>query len=241
MRLQNRRVFGAGVLALGAALVLAGCGAGQITQTDSQQPAVNGTYAQAKELVLRNAALQFPTEGQAYPAGAAVPLTLTIVNQGKQDDELVSVSSEAATGDAKIDGAKAVVAGHALVIGPSDAVESTKEVAPTSAPSSAPASSGAPSSSGTPSSSASGAPSSSVAGTVTPSAGPESSAAPGEVGKATIVLQGLKQPVWAGQTIKVTFVFKNSGSITLDLPVSAPSHPGSREPAPKKEAKGGGH
>jgi len=236
-------VFGAGVLALGAALVLAGCGAGQITQTDSQQPAVNGTYAQAKELVLRNAALQFPTEGQAYPAGAAVPLTLTIVNQGKQDDELVSVSSEAATGDAKITGAKTVVASHALVIGPSDSVESTKEAAPTSAPSSAPPSSGTPSSSGAPSSSQSGAPSSSeVAGTVTPSAGPESSAAPGEVGKATIVLQGLKQPVWAGQTIKVTFVFKNSGSITLELPIAAPSHPGSRAPAPEKpKAEGGGH
>ncbi|MEU3625281.1 hypothetical protein BS329_04110 [Amycolatopsis coloradensis] len=238
MRLQNRRVFGASVLALGAALVLAGCGAGQITQTDSQQPAVNGTYAQAKDLVLRNAALQFPEEGQAYPAGAAVPLSLTIVNQGKQDDELVSVSSEAATGDAKISGAKVIVSTHALVIGPSDAVESTKEVAPTSAASSAPSSSGAPSSSVAPSSSESGAPSSSVAGTVTPSAGPEQSA---EVGKATVVLQGLKQPVWAGQTIKVTFVFKNSGSITLDLPVAAPSHPGSRAPAPEKEAKGGGH
>lgn len=234
MRLQNRRVLGAGVLALGAALVLAGCSAGQITQTDSQQPAVNGTYAQAKDLVLRNAAIQFPTEGQAYPAGAAVPLTLTIVNQGKQDDELVSVSSEAATGDAKITGSKVVVASHALVIGPSDSVESTKEVAPTSAPSSAPASSsGAPSSSD--------APSSSVAGTVTPSAGPETTNAPDQVGKATVVLQGLKQPVWAGQTIKVTFIFKNSGSVTLDLPVAAPSHPGSRAPAPEKEAKGGGH
>ncbi|MEU9688149.1 hypothetical protein [Amycolatopsis japonica] len=244
MRLQNRRVFGAGVLALGAALVLAGCGAGQITQTDSQQPAVNGTYAQAKELVLRNAALQFPTEGQAYPAGAAAPLTLTIVNQGKLDDELVSVSSEAATGDAKITGAKVIVASHALVIGPSDAVESTKEVAPTSAPaSSAPASSsGAPSSSSGAPSSSSGAPSSSVAGTVTPSAGPEQTNAPDQVGKATIVLQGLKQPVWAGQTIKVTFVFKNSGSITVDLPVAAPSHPGSRAPAPEKpKAEGGGH
>lgn len=238
MRLQNGRVLGAGVLALGAALVLAGCSAGQITQTDSQQPAVNGTYAQVKDLVLRNAALEFPTEGQAYPEKAAAPLTLTIVNQGKQDDELVSVSSDAATGDAKISGSKVVVASHALVIGPSDSVESTSEVAPTSAPSST----GAPSSSGVPSSesqspgSSSGAPSSSVAGTVTPTVGPE------QVGKATVVLQGLTRPVWAGQTIKVTFVFKNAGSVTLDLPVAAPSHPGSRAPAPEKpEGKGGGH
>src|SRR5262245_59691477 len=50
VRLQNRRVLGVTVSALGAALVLAGCGAGQITQTDTQQPAVNGTYAQVKTL-----------------------------------------------------------------------------------------------------------------------------------------------------------------------------------------------
>lgn len=234
MRLQNRRVLGAGVLALGAALVLAGCGAGQITQTDSQQPAVNGTYAQVGNLVLRNAALRFPLEGQAYPAGSAAPLTLTIVNQGKEDDELVSVSSEGATGDAVISGSKAIVASHSLVIGPSDSVESTKEIAPTSAPSSpgapssnseAPASPGAPSSSG-------------AAGVVTPSA----SAEPGQVGKATIVLQNLKQPLWAGQTIKITFVFKNAGPLTVDLPIAAPARPGSRAPAPEKPAaEGGGH
>ncbi|WP_290057962.1 hypothetical protein [Amycolatopsis solani] len=220
MRLQNRRVLGAGVLALGAALVLAGCGAGQITQTDSQQPAVNGTYAQVKTIVLRNAAVQYPTSGPGYPAGATPALTLTIVNQGTQDDSLVSVTTEDGA-QATISGSKDIVAAHSLVIGPDDAVESTNEAQPSS--SGAPSSSEAPSSSAT----ATGTSSSSTAtATSTPEA-PTSSAtptAPEKVGQATVTLPPLKQPLWPGQVIKVTFVFKNAGPVTVDLPVAAPAH-----------------
>jgi copper(I)-binding protein len=215
VRLQNRRVLGAGVLALGAALVLTGCGAGQITQTDSQQPAVNGTYAQVKTIVLRDAAVQYPTSGAGYPAGATPALTLTIVNQGAQDDSLVSVTTADGT-QATIGGSRDVVAGHSLVIGPDDAVESTNEVQPTSsgAPSS---SSEAPSSTGT-SSSGTATSSSSAETTATPTA------APATVGKGTVTLAGLKQPLWPGQVIKVTFVFKNAGPVTVELPVAAPAH-----------------
>lgn len=123
VRLQNRRVLGAGVSALGAALVLAGCGAGQITQTDTQQPAVNGTYAQVKTIVLRNVAVQYPAQGPGYAAGSPAPLTLTVINQGQKDDKLVSVTSEGSSGPAQISGDTAIVAGHSLVIGPADAVE----------------------------------------------------------------------------------------------------------------------
>ncbi|WIY05078.1 hypothetical protein QRX60_15000 [Amycolatopsis mongoliensis] len=226
MRLQNRRVLGAGVLALGAALALAGCGAGQITQTDSQQPAVNGTYAQVKTIVLRNAAVQYPPSGPGYAVGATPALTLTIVNQGTQDDSLVSVTTVDG-GQATVGGSKDIVAGHSLVIGPDDAVESTTEAQPTS--------SGAPtSSSGAPTSS-SGAPTSSTGtsstGTATsssssgaPSSSATPTAAPAIVGKATVTLSALKQPLWPGQTIKVTFVFKNAGPVTVELPVAAPAH-----------------
>lgn len=221
MRLQNRRVLGAGVLALGAALVLAGCGAGQITQTDTQQPAVNGTYAQVKTIVLRNAAVQYPTSGAGYPAGATPSLMLTIVNEGTQDDSLVSVTTEDGT-QATISGSKDIVAGHTLVIGPDDAVESTNEVQPSS--------SGAPtSSSGAPSSSAGT--SSGSTGTATATTTPEAptsnatpTGAPEKVGKATVTLGALKQPLWPGQVIKVTFVFKNAGPVTVELPVAAPAH-----------------
>lgn len=219
MRLQNRRVFGAGVSALGAALVLAGCGAGQITQTDTQQPAVNGTYAQVKTLVLRDAAVQYPVRGVAYSAGQPVPLTLTLVNQGPQDDKLVSVTSEATDGPATLSGSTAIVAGHSLVIGPSDAVESTNEQ---TAP---------PSASGSPSSSVSASNTAPPSDTAPPSSGsdvatsaPGASSAPAQVGVGSVVLQNLKQPLWPGQTIKVTFTFQNAGPVVVSLPVTAPAH-----------------
>lgn len=225
MRLQNRRVLGAGVLALGAALVLAGCGAGQITQTDTQQPAVNGTYAQVKTIVLRDAAVQYPTSGPGYPAGATPSLTLTIVNTGTQDDSLVSVTTEDGT-QATVGGSKTVVAAHSLVIGPDDAVESTNEVQTT--PPSAPSSTGtSSSSSSTPTKSETNTPGSLTASSTSevPSSGPAATpTAPEKVGQATVKLPALKQPLWPGQTIKVTFVFQNAGPVTVELPVAAPAH-----------------
>ncbi|WP_134661953.1 MULTISPECIES: hypothetical protein [unclassified Amycolatopsis] len=226
MRLQNRRVLGAGVSALGAALVLAGCGAGQITQTDTQQPAVNGTYAQVKTIVLRNAAVQYPAQGPGYAAGSPAPLTLTVINQGQQDDKLVSVTSEGASGPAQISGDTAIVAGHSLVIGPADAVEQGAPPQSESA-NSTPASdanqpaSGAPSSA--PSSSASSAPNSA---SNAPQTG-ESGGAASQLGSGKVVLPGLKQPLWPGATIKVTFTFQNAGPIVVELPVAAPAHAGS--------------
>jgi copper(I)-binding protein len=226
VRLQNRRVLGAGVLALGAALVLAGCGAGQITQTDSQQPAVNGTYAQVKTIVLRDVAVQYPTSGPGYPAGATPALTLTVVNQGAQDDSLVSVT----TGDgaqATVGGSKDVVAGHSLVIGPDDAVESTNEVQTTPPSSTSSSSSSAPTSTGstpTGTTSATGGPTATSTSEVPSSGAAATPTAPEVVGKATVTLPALKQPLWPGQTIKVTFVFKNAGPVTVEVPIAAPAH-----------------
>jgi copper(I)-binding protein len=225
VRLQNRRVLGAGVLALGAALVLAGCGAGQITQTDSQQPAVNGTYAQVKTIVLRDVAVQYPTSGPGYPAGATPALTLTIVNQGTQDDSLVSVTTEDGA-QATVAGSKAVVAGHSLVIGPDDAVESTNEVQTTSPAAPTTSSSNSPSSP-TATKSETNTPGSLTATSTSevPSTGPAATPTqPEVVGKGTVTLPALKQPLWPGQTIKVTFVFQGAGAVTVELPVAAPAH-----------------
>jgi copper(I)-binding protein len=236
VRLQNRRVLGAGVLALGAALALTGCGAGQITQTSSQQAAVNGTHAQVKTMVLRNAAVQYPTSGAGYPAGATPVLTLTLVNSGTQDDSLVSVTTEDGA-QATLGGSKDIVAAHSLVIGPGDAAESTNEVQPTS--SSAPASSTSspasspaatptgtgPGSAGAPTSSPGNSPGHLTATSTTDAPSPGATPTGRDVlGKGTVTLPALKQPLWPGQVIKVTFVFKNAGPVTVDLPVAAPAH-----------------
>jgi len=228
VRLQNRRVLGVGGLALAAALVLAGCGAGQIAQTAGQEPAVNGAYAQAGPLAIRDAALQFPSNGQAYTAGSSAALMLTIVNETGQDDELLGVSSDAATG-AVIQGSKIVVARNSLVVTPSKqaggaaSVTSTPSSPASSTSSSSPATTS--SSSGAPTSSSSTSTATSTAtSTSTPTSAPATtSSAPVVVGQASIVLQGLKQPVWPGQNIRVTFTFRDAGSVTVDLPIASPS------------------
>ncbi|HEV7973480.1 hypothetical protein [Amycolatopsis sp.] len=235
MRLQNRRVLGSTVLALGAALVLAGCGAGQLTQTASQEPAVNGAYAQANTVFIRDAVLQYPPNKKAYAQGSSAALKLTIVNTGGTDDELVAVATDAA-GGVDIQGSKLVVARNSLVVSPSEQTGATGEDSVSVTPS--PTTTSPTTSSSSPTSTP-GSKSSTV--TTSPSApATTSSATPLEVGKATIVLRDLKRPVWPGQTIRVTFTFRNAGPVTFDLPVEAPEHV--REGAPAEaEAPKAGH
>lgn len=79
-------------LGLGAVVALAGCSAGQITETDTQVAAVNGGSGDAKQVAVRNATLSFPTEGAFYRAGSSAPLELVLSNEGP-DDKLVQVTS----------------------------------------------------------------------------------------------------------------------------------------------------
>lgn len=180
MRLQNRRVLTSGVVGAGAALVLAGCGAGQIAQTDTMPPAVNGASVKAGAISVRNAAVANNNQClQAYASGSDAPLTLTIANDGNQPDELLSVSSAGASG-VTVEGDKTIAGVSRVVVGSANQPES------------------AASASATP------------------------SAAPGG-GTASIVLQGLKAPLWPGQLIPVTFTFRNAGTVKADLPIAAPT------------------
>nr|WP_208407272.1 hypothetical protein [Amycolatopsis granulosa] len=205
--MQKRRVFGASVVAVGAALALAGCGAGQIAQTSTMLPAVNGALGQAGKLAVRDAALVSRNDcEQAYASGSSAPLTLVIANDGAADDDLVSVSSPNAA-NATIAGQKTVVAGSKLLVGPATEGESlvqpgTGSATPTS-----------PTSPTSPAAQASGSPS--------PTAGPTGQ--PPRIGHAEVVLQNLKSVVWPGQLVPVTFTFRNSGSVTLQLPIQAPT------------------
>jgi periplasmic copper chaperone A len=82
-----------------AALALVGCGAGQITQTDSQVSAVDGAFGNVgNAIALRNVLIPYPHNQQGtYPAGSAVPVLFTIINQGNSADELIAVTSPAAS------------------------------------------------------------------------------------------------------------------------------------------------
>src|SRR5215469_14182056 len=103
----RRRVLSRAVpsaVGLGLAVVLAGCGAGQITQTDTQQSAVNGANANAGPIALRDVQLAAPGTAQdAYQPGSDAVLVATIVNTGLTPDTLLKVSTPAAD-DVLIDG-----------------------------------------------------------------------------------------------------------------------------------------
>jgi copper(I)-binding protein len=82
-----------------AALALAGCGAGQITQTNRQVAAVDGASGDVgNTIALRNVLIPYPSNQQGtYPAGSTVPVLATIINQGDTTNELVAVTSPAAS------------------------------------------------------------------------------------------------------------------------------------------------
>jgi copper(I)-binding protein len=94
--------------------LLSGCGVGQNTQTARQESVVNGAGGQVGAMVVRNVELAVPDGGQRlYAKGSNAPLTGTVVNTGSAEDELVSVSSSAAS-SAQIEGQRTLPAQVAL-------------------------------------------------------------------------------------------------------------------------------
>lgn len=225
------------VLGIGLAAVLAGCGSGQITQTDTQLSGVNGASATVGSMAIRNAQLAYPPDQQGvYPPGSNARLIVTIVNTGLTSDTLVKVTSpgvSSITIDGSADGTKLIPGNFSVAsgqdeddstVGPSSAAVPTTSVPVVTTTTQAPPSSGQPSS-GQPSSPASGSlvPSApSVPPTTTASAQPT---APGVV---KIELVGIKSlngaPLRAGLTIPMTFYFQHAGQVTLpQVPIGAPA------------------
>ena len=125
-----------GLVALG----IAGCSAGQVSQTDQMEPAVNGTSADVGAIALRNIVVAYPAT-DSYRAGGDAPLTLAIVNTGGTDDKLTAVSSPAA-GTVELVGDASVPARSALaVVVPEEPATSSPAEPTESAPSSSASSS----------------------------------------------------------------------------------------------------
>ncbi len=125
---MKRRTVGSGirsagpvVATFGAALLVAGCAAGQITQTDTQVAAINGTSAGVGTIAIRNAEVAYPegdgTAPAVYPPNSDAQTTMWLVNEGHAADELVSARTDAASNVA-ITGSRTVPGQRILVIGP---------------------------------------------------------------------------------------------------------------------------
>ena len=208
------------------ALAMAGCGAGQITQTSTQVAGVDGAQGTVGAIAIRDAAFAYAKTDSAsiHARGEDAPLQLSIVNTAAADDKLVSASSPAArsvrvTGNPVINGGQTLlVQGAPAVAAPASATAST------SATTSANASD---SSSTTPSATA--APSASAAPTTTPTTTPTvapTAAAPNQqAAGAQVVLVGVTQEIRPGLTYPVTFTFQKAGAVTVQVPVANPTAP----------------
>lgn len=173
-------------LGMGAVIALAGCSAGQVTETDTQVSAVNGASGQVKDLSVRDAQFSFPSgKKPLYPAGSSAPMELVLVNGGDKLDRLVQVSSPYA--------ASGRLAGTTDLPGRT-ALRAMGEPAE-----------------------------------------PTIQGHPSDQKTVTITLDGLKQDIRPGVTIPVTFVFANSGAVTVQVPIGPDHKPrperGSPEPA----------
>ncbi|MGW5388473.1 hypothetical protein [Nocardia sp. NPDC003963] len=96
---RRRRMVAAAALAAGAALVLSGCSAGQISQTAAQVAAINGNTANIGDIALRNVHIVYPGDGTGInTTGGKAALALSIVNTGEVvTDELTSVTTDLGT------------------------------------------------------------------------------------------------------------------------------------------------
>jgi copper(I)-binding protein len=235
-RTPRFRPIGA-VVATGAvlgALALAGCGAGQVTQTSTQAPAVVGANAGVGAIAVRDAFIEFgeqPQGANIYPRGGTAPLKMSIVNTGIQPDRLVSASSPAAasvaiTGDAEVPPGRVLLIEGAPAA-PSASASASAQPAPGATP--APAASGVPSPPGNQiggsgqESSRAAAPAPTVEPGPAPRAGTGGAEAGGREGQ--VVLTGLTDNVRAGLTYPLVLNFEKAGQVTLTVPVGAPSEP----------------
>ncbi|WP_348536636.1 hypothetical protein [Nocardia carnea] len=96
---RRRRLVPVAALAAGAALILSGCGAGQVSQTADQVAAINGNSADAGEIALRNVHLVYPGSAtHNNTTGGQAALALSIINTGETvADELTSVTTDLGT------------------------------------------------------------------------------------------------------------------------------------------------
>lgn len=187
--------------ALIASVALAGCGAGQITQTSRQVAAVEGANAGAGQIAVRNATIEFdaPAHGDAvYPAGADAPLHMTIVNAGTEVDRLVAASSPVAS-SVQVSGVLRIPGGQTL------AIEGAPAPLPTPLPAGA---TPAPPPAGTP-----------ATMLPTPAAPPAEEA---EAGVGNIVLTGLREDIQAGRSYPLVLTFERAGDVRFDVPVANP-------------------
>jgi copper(I)-binding protein len=104
---------------LAAAVALSGCGAGQVSQTATQEPGVNGTSAGVGQIAIRNIHLRAAQASDYVQPGRDVELLFVAVsNSPDVNDKLVSITSD--VGTVSLTGDTSIPANGVLVVGKAD-------------------------------------------------------------------------------------------------------------------------
>lgn len=237
-------------LAVGAlvgAVVLGGCGAGQVAQTAYQANGSTGATVTVNGIAIRDAQIAFgdDVEGAAiHPRGGTAPVEMHVINQGTQGDRLVSATSPVAasvTVGGQTDlpaGVEMVVSGGANASGRTLPGASEGPPEPPIGDTLAPASPGAPPTAETPEESAETSPTGlNEPSGEAPAAGLDTAPPIAEVVPSTrfaqVVLTGLNDDIKAGLSYEIDLTFERAGVVRVSLPVGYPGQP--RQPVEKAE------
>jgi hypothetical protein len=113
-----------------AAAALSGCSAGQVSQTSTQQAAVNGTAATVGNITLRNVHLRAPQSSDYVQPGSEVELLFVASNESPDTpDKLTSITSD--YGTVSLTGDTALAPTDVLVVGEPDGQIAPLEAAET--------------------------------------------------------------------------------------------------------------
>jgi hypothetical protein len=237
------------LLAAGAALLLSACSAGQVTQTSTKLPSVQGANGEIGDVVVRNVSVPFPDNSRSWPKGGSAPLVVSIANTGNSADKLVEVRAELRDDKGELQKAAGFVQ-----------VTPGAGTAPSAPATGAPATPGAtatPQATGTPSNPATPSPAGSPAATPgtpespgtpatpgeLPTGSPEqapidlelpaAALVPGDAARALLTLNNLAFELTPASELVVTFVFERAGELRMNVPVAPPLSPLPRSAMPE--------
>ncbi|MDA1360052.1 hypothetical protein O1R50_10475 [Glycomyces luteolus] len=243
-------------------VALAGCGANRAAQTSEMAPAISGVDADAGTLALRDMQVDFGERG-FYPEGGQAPLRIWIDNRGDEPVVLEAVTSSAA--EAVVLATEMVIPEETPTADESATPETDASASPTAGESESPEADASPTADASESPEADDA-SPTADASESPDADAAESASPeGEATAAELegqrdfeieiapdsymrlapttgsflMLDGLKEDVFMGGTVEVTFVFSNGEAVTVDLPMGVPEEAPPRsyfEPRHEEEA-----
>ncbi|GAB3656972.1 hypothetical protein [Glycomyces tarimensis] len=237
-------------IAAAAATGLSACGAGQVTQTDTKQTAVDGANVAVGDLSLRDLEVAYASP-DGYEAGDDAPLGVWISNEGTETVSLVGVESEVAEAVTLVGAGEGIDAPETPEVPEGDGDENAPgddEATPEGDSSETPTGDATDEPTGdateTPTGESTESPADEPTGETTESPDEEATAGSTdiaiEIGPADYVrldqatgqyllLEGLTEAVPNGVDVPVTFLFSNGEEITVELPVGQPLEPADRE------------